>query len=145
MNTIHPNAIKLNNGIIGGVQQLIALPMGIGSFLMGGLYSTTVVAGVHHMYTVIDVGQLGLYGVTYYHAHHKNCNNNRNHMALVAHQIHFIKSEPNLLCPQRCGTAWTLRRYLLAASGVCGQYRPGCGYFGSCLKNKKSENKVSCP
>lgn len=33
---------------------------------MGGLYSTTVVAGVHHMYTVIDVGQLGLYGVTYW-------------------------------------------------------------------------------
>ena len=33
---------------------------------MGGLYSATVVAGVHHMYTVIDVGQLGLYGVTYW-------------------------------------------------------------------------------
>lgn len=63
---IGPVFVAIENGIIGGVQQLIALPMGIGSFLMGGLYSTTVVAGVHHMYTVIDVGQLGLYGVTYW-------------------------------------------------------------------------------
>lgn len=63
---IGPVFVAIENGIIGGVQQLIALPMGIGSFLMGGLYSTTVVAGVHHMYTVIDVGQLGLYGMTYW-------------------------------------------------------------------------------
>ncbi len=63
---IGPVFVAIENGIIGGVQQLIALPLGIGSFLMGGLYSTTVVAGVHHMYTVIDVGQLGLYGVTYW-------------------------------------------------------------------------------
>lgn len=63
---IGPVFVTIENGIIGGVQQLIALPMGIGSFLMGGLYSATVVAGVHHMYTVIDVGQLGLYGVTYW-------------------------------------------------------------------------------
>lgn len=63
---IGPVFVAIENGIIGGVQQLIALPMGIGSFLMGGLYSATVVAGVHHMYTVIDVGQLGLYGMTYW-------------------------------------------------------------------------------
>ena len=63
---IGPVFVTIENGIIGGVQQLIALPMGLGSFLMGGLYSATVVAGVHHMYTVIDVGQLGLYGVTYW-------------------------------------------------------------------------------
>ena len=63
---IGPVFVAIENGIIGGVQQLIALPYGIGSFIMGGLYSATVVAGVHHMYTVIDVGQLGLYGVTYW-------------------------------------------------------------------------------
>ena len=63
---IGPVFVAIENGIIGGVQQLIALPLGIGSFLMGGLYSLTVVAGVHHMYTVIDVGQLGLYGLTYW-------------------------------------------------------------------------------
>ena len=34
--------------------------------MMGGLYSTTVVAGIHHMYTVIDMGQLSMYGVTYW-------------------------------------------------------------------------------
>lgn len=33
---------------------------------MGGLYSTTVVAGIHHMYTVIDMGQLSAYGLTYW-------------------------------------------------------------------------------
>ncbi len=63
---IGPVFVTIENGIIGGVQQLIALPFGIGSLIMGGLYSLTVVAGVHHMYTVIDVGQLGLYGVTYW-------------------------------------------------------------------------------
>lgn len=63
---IGPVFVTIENGIIGGVQQLITLPFGIGSFIMGGLYSATVVAGVHHMYTVIDIGQLGLYGVTYW-------------------------------------------------------------------------------
>ena len=63
---IGPIFVTIENGIIGGVQQLITLPFGIGSFIMGGLYSATVVAGVHHMYTVIDVAQLGLYGKTYW-------------------------------------------------------------------------------
>lgn len=63
---IGPVFVTIENGIIGGVQQLIALPFGIGSFLMGGLYSLTVVAGVHHMYTVIDIGQLGIYGMTFW-------------------------------------------------------------------------------
>ena len=49
-----------------GVQWLIAVPFGIGAFLMGGLYSSTVVAGVHHMYTIIDLGQLSEYGVTHW-------------------------------------------------------------------------------
>ncbi len=63
---IGPVFVTIENAIIGGVQQLITLPFGIGSLLMGGLYSLTVVAGVHHMYTVIDVGQIGLYGLTYW-------------------------------------------------------------------------------
>ena len=45
---------------------LIAVPFGIGAFLMGGLYSSTVVAGAHHMYTIIDLGQLSEYGVTHW-------------------------------------------------------------------------------
>lgn len=63
---IGPVFVTVENAIIGGVQQLITLPFGIGSFIMGGLYSATVVAGVHHMYTVIDVAQLGLYGKTFW-------------------------------------------------------------------------------
>lgn len=63
---IGPVFNNFENGLITGIQQLITLPFGIGSFIMGGLYSTTVVGGIHHMYTVIDIGQLAKYGVTYW-------------------------------------------------------------------------------
>lgn len=63
---IGPVFSTFENGLITGVQNLITLPFGIGSFIMGGLYSTTVVGGIHHMYTVIDIGQLAQYGVTYW-------------------------------------------------------------------------------
>lgn len=63
---IGPVFVVIENGIISGIQWLIALPLGIGSFVMGALYAPTVVAGVHHMYTIIDVGQLAKYGVTYW-------------------------------------------------------------------------------
>ena len=55
---IGPIFTTVEDGIINGVQALIQLPYGIGSFVMGGLYAITVVAGIHHMYTLIDVGQL---------------------------------------------------------------------------------------
>lgn len=63
---IGPIFTTIENGIIGGVQALITLPFGIGSFVMGGLYAITVVAGIHHMYTIIDLGQLAQYGFTYW-------------------------------------------------------------------------------
>ena len=63
---IGPIFVTIENGIIGGIQTLLTLPLGLGSLIMGGLYSTTVVAGIHHMYTVIDMGQLSMYGVTYW-------------------------------------------------------------------------------
>ncbi len=63
---IGPVFVVIENGIISGIQWLIALPLGIGSFVMGALYAPTVVAGVHHMYTIIDVGQLAQYGLTYW-------------------------------------------------------------------------------
>ncbi len=63
---IGPLFVVVENGIIDGIQWLIALPLGIGSFIMGALYAPTVVAGIHHMYTIIDVGQLAKYGVTYW-------------------------------------------------------------------------------
>ena len=63
---IGPVFTKLENSIITGVQALITLPFGVGSFIMGGLYAITVVAGIHHMYTLIDLGQLARYGYTYW-------------------------------------------------------------------------------
>lgn len=63
---IGPLFVVIENGIIDGIQWLIALPLGIGSFIMGAFYAPTVVAGIHHMYTIIDVGQLAKYGVTYW-------------------------------------------------------------------------------
>lgn len=63
---IGPVFTTVENFVINGVQWLIAIPLGIGSFIMGGLYATTVVSGIHHMYTIIDLGQLGSYGLTYW-------------------------------------------------------------------------------
>lgn len=63
---IGPLFTTIENSIINGVQMLIVLPFGIGSFIMGGLYATTVVSGIHHMYTIIDLGQLSAYGFTFW-------------------------------------------------------------------------------
>ena len=63
---IGPIFTSIENSIIGGVQWLLTLPFGVGSFIMGGLYAITVVAGIHHMYTLIDLGQLARYGFTYW-------------------------------------------------------------------------------
>lgn len=63
---IGPVFTTIETHIINGIQWLIAIPFGIGSFVMGGLYATTVVSGIHHMYTIIDLGQLGTYGLTYW-------------------------------------------------------------------------------
>ena len=66
LSIIGPVFTTIENAILDGVQWLIAIPFGIGSFLMGGAYASTVVAGVHHMYTIIDMGQLAKYGLTYW-------------------------------------------------------------------------------
>ena len=66
LSVIGPVFTGLENSIITGVQWLITLPFGLGSFVMGGLYAITVVAGIHHMYTLIDLGQLSRYGYTYW-------------------------------------------------------------------------------
>ena len=63
---IGPVFTTVENHIIDGVQWLIAIPFGIGSFIMGGLYATTVVSGIHHMYTIIDLGQISAYGMTFW-------------------------------------------------------------------------------
>ncbi len=63
---IGPLFVAIENWVLWFVQKLITIPYGIGSFIMGGIYSTTVVGGVHHMYTVIDMGQIAQYGYTYW-------------------------------------------------------------------------------
>ena len=66
LSIIGPVFVTVENGLLDGVQWLIALPLGIGSFIMGGAYATTVVAGVHHMYTIIDLGQIAKFGMTFW-------------------------------------------------------------------------------
>ena len=66
LSIIGPIFVTVENGLLDRIQWLIALPFGIGSFIMGAFYAPTVVAGVHHMYTIIDLGQLAKFGVTYW-------------------------------------------------------------------------------
>lgn len=56
----------VETSVLTGIQWIIALPFGVGGMLAGLVYSVTVVAGVHHMYTVIDLGQISAYGFTYW-------------------------------------------------------------------------------
>ena len=56
----------VETSIINGIQTLISLPFGIGSLVMGALYAPTVVTGIHHMYTIIDLGQIQEFGCTYW-------------------------------------------------------------------------------
>ncbi len=63
---IGPIFVGVENGLINAVQFIIQIPYGIGAFLMGSIYSTTVVGGIHHMYTIIDLGQISQFGMTYF-------------------------------------------------------------------------------
>lgn len=56
----------VETSVLTAIQWIIALPFGIGGMLAGLVYSVTVVAGVHHMYTVIDLGQISALGFTYW-------------------------------------------------------------------------------
>lgn len=66
LSIIGPVFVWAENAILGGIQWLLTLPLGIGSLIMGGLYAPTVVTGIHQMYTAIDIGQIAQYGVTYW-------------------------------------------------------------------------------
>lgn len=63
---IGPVFVTVENGVLNGIQWLISVPFGIGSFIMGALYAPTVVMGIHHMYAIIDLGQLSMYGLTFW-------------------------------------------------------------------------------
>ncbi len=66
MTVIGPVFNTVESSIINGIQALIAIPFGIGSLIMGALYAPTVVSGIHHMYSIIDLGQIQQFGVTYW-------------------------------------------------------------------------------
>ena len=66
MTVIGPVFNFVESSIINGIQALITIPFGIGSFVMGTLYAPTVVTGIHHMYTIIDLGQIKEFGCTYW-------------------------------------------------------------------------------
>lgn len=65
LSIVGPIFVWAENAILGAIQWMLTLPLGIGSLIMGGLYAPTVVTGIHQMYTAIDIGQLAKYGVTY--------------------------------------------------------------------------------
>ena len=66
LSIVGPIFVWAENTILGAIQWMLTLPLGIGSLIMGGLYAPTVVTGIHQMYTAIDIGQLAKYGVTYW-------------------------------------------------------------------------------
>lgn len=66
MTVVGPVFNFVESSIINGVQALISIPFGIGSLLMGAFYAPTVVTGIHHMYSIIDLGQIQEFGVTYW-------------------------------------------------------------------------------
>ena len=66
LSIVGPIFVWAENAILGAIQWMLTLPLGIGSLIMGGLYAPTVVTGIHQMFTAIDIGQLAKYGVTYW-------------------------------------------------------------------------------
>ena len=66
LSIVGPIFVWAENAILGAIQWMLTLLLGIGSLIMGGLYAPTVVTGIHQMYTAIDIGQLAKYGVTYW-------------------------------------------------------------------------------
>ena len=66
LSIVGPIFVWAENAILGAIQWMLTLPLGIGSLIMGGLYAPTVVNGIHQKYTAIDIGQLAKYGVTYW-------------------------------------------------------------------------------
>ena len=55
---IGPVFSQIETWVLTGAKMLIAIPYGIGAFIMGGVYAPTVVAGVHHMYNAIELAMI---------------------------------------------------------------------------------------
>ena len=63
---IGPIFLTIENWFLDGIQAILTVPYGIGSLIVGIIYPLSVVLGIHHMYTIIDLGQLSAYGLTYW-------------------------------------------------------------------------------
>lgn len=63
MTIIGPVFIVVENNILTFVKALLALPLGIGSFVCGGLYPLFVVCGIHHMFNVLEAGMIAENGM----------------------------------------------------------------------------------
>lgn len=57
---IGPVFSTVETWVLHGAQALIGLPFGLGGILIGGLYAITVVAGLHHMYNMIEAEMCSL-------------------------------------------------------------------------------------
>ena len=60
LTVIGPIFSTVEGWVLTGAQTLIGLPFGIGGILIGGLYAITVVAGLHHMYNMIEAEMCSL-------------------------------------------------------------------------------------
>ena len=58
LTVIGPVFSTIETWVLTGAKALISIPLGIGAFIMGGVYAPTVVAGVHHMYNAIELAML---------------------------------------------------------------------------------------
>ncbi len=63
MTIIGPVFAQIESWVLVGAQKLIAIPFGVGAFIMGAVYAPTVVAGVHHMYNAIEMMMLANNGM----------------------------------------------------------------------------------
>ena len=66
MSVIGPAFIVVENNILTVVKWLLALPMGIGSFICGAVYPLTVVCGIHHMFNVLEAGMIAENGMNFW-------------------------------------------------------------------------------
>ena len=66
MSVIGPAFIVVENNILTVVKWLLALPMGVGSFICGAVYPLTVVCGIHHMFNVLEAGMIAENGMNFW-------------------------------------------------------------------------------
>jgi len=63
LTVIGPVFSTIENYVLNGARAIVAIPFGIGGFVLGAVYAPTVVAGVHHMYNAIEAGMISSTGL----------------------------------------------------------------------------------